>query len=62
MRKLLAVTALVAGSLWPATAASAGPIVSVTLCPRDSVGVVVWHADYDTGQRELVSVCIPIEE
>ena len=63
MKKVLACAALAACSLAlpvPASAAEAGPLVSVTECPPDSVGVIVWHADYNTGSKELVRVCIPI--
>lgn len=63
MKKVLACAALAACSLAlpvPASA-EAGPLVSVTECPPDSVGVVVWHADYNTGSKELVRVCVPID-
>lgn len=64
MKKLLICAAISAGLLLPAATASAsdGPIAGVSLCPRGQVGVVVWHADYNTGGPvDLVRVCVPLE-
>lgn len=60
MKKLLLGAAVAAALLVPASAASAGPIVGVRDCPTGYFGVVVYHADYNTGDVELVSVCVPL--
>ena len=64
VKKLVATAALAAALLVPASAGAseAGPIAGVRECDSPYVGVVVYHVDYNTGGRDLVALCIPVDQ